>query len=55
MIFIFLRCCEKTHDKKEFSSEISKPFCESQIKTQKVEPCSFHVLKYTSLIKVVNC
>ena len=37
MIFIFLPCCEKTHDKKksakEFSREISKPCCESQIMT----------------------
>ena len=25
MIFIFLSCCEKVHDKKEFSRENSKP------------------------------
>ena len=30
LIFIFLPCCEKAHDNKEFSHENSKPLCESQ-------------------------
>ena len=29
MIFIFLFCCEKAHDNKEFNHENSKPCCES--------------------------
>ena len=33
MIFIFLSC-EKAHDNKEFSPEISKPCCESRITTR---------------------
>ena len=32
--FIFLFCCEKAHDNKEFSHENSKPGRESQITTR---------------------
>ena len=41
MLFIFLCCCEKAHDNKEFSCENSKPFCESRITTRYVEPCIY--------------
>ena len=34
MIFIFLSCCEKAHDEKEFGRENSKPCHESQITTR---------------------
>ena len=33
MIFIFLSCREKAHDKKEFTRENSKPRRESRIAT----------------------
>ena len=34
LIFVFLSCCEKAHDSKEFSRENSKPRRESRITTR---------------------
>ena len=39
LIFFFLSCREKAHDKKEFSREDSKPRRESRITTHQIEPC----------------
>ena len=41
MIFIFLSCHEKAHSNREFSSENSKPCCESRITTRLAKPCLF--------------
>ena len=40
IIFIFISFFEKAHDNKEFSREVSKPCCESQITIHEVEACT---------------
>ena len=55
MIFflIFLLCCEKAHDDKEFSLENSKPHHESRITTCKAEPCALCYLYTIGKVHII--